>query len=77
MKINAYRLMVVILGVLSLSGCGTILSFTANDYTPYAGVSRDFSFIQEGGIVSVVAVVDLPLSLVLDTLFLPVTLSQK
>ncbi|WP_301098148.1 YceK/YidQ family lipoprotein [Otariodibacter sp.] len=67
----------VISCILSLSGCGTILSVTANDYTPYAGVSRDFSLIQEGGIMSVLAVVDLPLSLVFDTLFLPVTLSQK
>lgn len=59
-----------------LSGCGTIISFSQNDYRVYGGVYRDFDAIQHGGLFGVVAVVDLPLSFVLDTLLLPVTLSQ-
>lgn len=59
-----------------LTGCGTVLSMMAQDYSVYGGVSRDFVAIQEGGFFSVVAVIDLPLSFVLDTLLLPVTLSQ-
>lgn len=42
----------------------------------YAGVTNDFQAMQEGGVLAVLAVIDLPLSFVLDTLLLPVTLSQ-
>ncbi|MGQ8820250.1 YceK/YidQ family lipoprotein [Bibersteinia trehalosi] len=59
-----------------LSGCGTIISLIEQDYSVYAGVGRDFSAIQQGSLFSIVAVIDLPLSFVLDTLMLPVTLSQ-
>ncbi|WGE42741.1 YceK/YidQ family lipoprotein [Actinobacillus equuli subsp. haemolyticus] len=59
-----------------LTACGTIISLSEGDYSVYAGVSKDFKAIQNGGILSIPAVVDLPLSFVLDTLMLPVTLSQ-
>lgn len=76
MKLTACRTFICILFSFLLSGCGTVLSMMENDYAIYAGVSRDLSTIQEGGIFSVLAVIDLPLSFVLDTLMLPVTLSQ-
>lgn len=60
----------------NLTACGTIISLTEGDYSVYAGVSKDFKAIQNKGILSIPAVVDLPLSFVLDTLMLPVTLSQ-
>lgn len=59
-----------------LTACGTIISLSHNDYSVYAGVSRDFDAIREGGIISVLAVIDLPLSFVLDTLMLPVSLTR-
>ncbi|AFU18718.1 YceK/YidQ family lipoprotein [Actinobacillus suis] len=60
----------------NLTACGTIISLSEGDYSAYAGVSKDFKAIQSGGILSIPAVVDLPLSFVLDTLMLPVTLNQ-
>lgn len=61
---------------LNLTACGTIISITENDYRPYAGVRQDFQVIEKGSLLSVAAVIDLPLSFVLDTLMLPVTLNQ-
>lgn len=61
---------------LNLTACGTIISLTEGNYAVYGGVMLDFSTIQAGGLLSVLAVIDLPLSFVLDTLVLPVTLSQ-
>lgn len=71
-------LKILSLAILSqnLTACGTIISLTEGDYSVYAGVSKDLETIQNGGILSIPAVVDLPLSFVLDTLILPVTLSQ-
>lgn len=71
-------LKILSLAILSqnLAACGTIVSLTEGDYSVYAGVTKDFETIQNGGILSIPAVVDLPLSFVLDTLILPVTLSQ-
>lgn len=60
----------------NLSGCGTIVSIADKDYSVYSGVIRDFKAIQQGGVIGVLAVIDLPLSFVLDTLMLPVTLSN-
>lgn len=60
----------------NLTACGTIISLSKNDYRPYAGVRQDFKVIENGSLLSVVAVIDLPLSFVLDTLMLPMTLSQ-
>lgn len=59
-----------------LGGCGTVMSLLEQDYSVYGGVSRDFRAIQAGGVLSVPATIDLPLSFVLDTLLLPVTLSH-
>lgn len=61
---------------LNLTACGTIISLGKQDYSVYAGVTLDFQTMQEGGVLGVLAVIDLPLSFVLDTLMLPVTLSQ-
>lgn len=76
MKLTACRILICILFSSLLSSCGTVFSMVENDYSIYAGVSRDLIVIQDGGILSVLAVIDLPLSFVLDTLMLPVTLSQ-
>lgn len=76
MKRTACRWIFSLLAPLWLNGCGTIVSMIEQDYSVYAGVSRDFSAIRDGGVFSVAAVVDLPLSFVLDTLLLPLTLSQ-
>lgn len=67
-------LFVIILG--NLTACGTVINFTQGDYSIYGGVRNDFSAIQEGGVLGVFAVIDLPLSFVFDTLLLPVSLSQ-
>ncbi|OOR99316.1 hypothetical protein B0187_06045 [Haemophilus paracuniculus] len=61
---------------LNLTACGTIVSLSNGDYSVYAGVGKDFEVMQQGEIVGVLAVIDLPLSFVLDTLMLPVTLSK-
>lgn len=62
--------------LLNLTACGTIVSLSEGDKSVYGGVQKDFAAIQEGGFFSILAVVDLPLSFVLDTLMLPVTLTQ-
>lgn len=62
--------------MLNLTACGTISSLADDNYTPYAGVVKDFQAMREGGVTSVLAVVDLPLSFVFDTLLLPVTLTR-
>ncbi|MDH2997812.1 hypothetical protein A1D22_00485 [Pasteurellaceae bacterium LFhippo2] len=76
MKQTACKLGFLLILASCLSGCGTIISMMNEDHSVYAGVSRDFKAIQQGGVVGVLAVVDLPLSFVLDTLMLPVTLSN-
>lgn len=70
------KILLLVFFSLNLTACGTIISLSSGDYAVYGGVSNDFSVIQQGGILSVLAVIDLPLSFVLDTLMLPVTLSQ-
>lgn len=60
----------------NLTACGTVISLTNGNYAVYGGVMHDFSVMQTGGLLSVLAVIDLPLSFVFDTLLLPVTLSQ-
>lgn len=70
------RLIFLICSFWLLSGCGTIISLVEQDYSVYGGVERDFLAIQKGGILSIVAVIDLPLSFIFDTLMLPVTLSH-
>lgn len=80
MKQSIIRIMVkfclfaIILG--NLTACGTIINLAQGNYAVYGGVRNDFSAIQDGGILGVLAVIDLPLSFVFDTLLLPVSLSQ-
>lgn len=76
MKLTVFKMLIFFCLIFNLTGCGTIISLAEKDYSAYAGVSRDFQAMQEGGLLSAVAVIDLPLSFVLDTLMLPVTLSQ-
>ncbi|AUI65460.1 MULTISPECIES: YceK/YidQ family lipoprotein [Glaesserella] len=76
MKKQIGRSLFIAFFTLNLTACGTITSLAESDYSVYAGVSKDFRAIQEGGVFSVLAVIDLPLSFVLDTLMLPVTLSR-
>lgn len=71
-----FRFCLFAIFILNLTACGTIISLTENDYSVYAGVSKDFHAMQNGRVFGVLAVVDLPLSFVLDTLMLPVTLSK-
>lgn len=76
MKKYLVRFGLIAIMATQLPACGTILSMTDEDRAVYGGVIRDFKTIQQGGVLSVLAVIDLPLSFVLDTLLLPVTLSQ-
>ncbi|HGO5856968.1 TPA: YceK/YidQ family lipoprotein [Mannheimia haemolytica] len=76
MKLTACKLVFLLYLMFHLTACGTVLSLVEQDYRVYAGVIKDFQVMQEGGIFAVLAVIDLPLSFVLDTLMLPVTLSQ-
>lgn len=61
---------------LLLSGCGTIVSLMEQDYSVYGGVSRDLEVIHNDGIFSFIAIVDLPLSFIFDTLLMPLTLTH-
>lgn len=76
MKLTACKILTLLYLVLNLTGCGTIISLVEKDYSVYAGVTKDFYAMQDGGVLAVFAVIDLPLSFVLDTLMLPVTLTQ-
>ncbi|MGX3067193.1 YceK/YidQ family lipoprotein [Ursidibacter arcticus] len=76
MKRMGYKGAILVFCMLNLTACGTISSLVEDDYTPYAGVIKDFQTMREGGVTSVLAVIDLPLSFVFDTLLLPVTLTR-
>lgn len=76
MKSTACKAFWLLLLTLSLTACGTITSLAEQNYTPYAGVINDFNLIRTGGFLSILAVIDLPLSFVLDTFMLPVTLTR-
>ena len=76
MKSTACRALLLFIFAINLTACGTIISLSAQDYTPYAGVLSDFDTIRSGGFLSILAVIDLPLSFVLDTFMLPVTLTR-
>lgn len=58
---------------LLLGGCGTILSLSPHEggLSPYSGVRTDIELIPD---VMPLLVLDLPLSAVLDTLLLPVSI---
>ncbi len=76
MKQRILKGLILVIFSANLTACGTITSLAEGDYAVYGGVRKDFSALQEGGMFSIFAAVDLPLSFVLDTLMLPVTLSQ-
>lgn len=76
MKQIRFKQLILVIFSLNLTACGTIASLADGDYTVYGGVRKDFSVLQEGGVFSILAAVDLPLSFVLDTLMLPVTLGH-
>lgn len=74
--IKVIKAVCFVIFIANLTACGTIINLTQGDYAVYGGVKNDFSAIQDGGVFGVLAVIDLPLSFVFDTLLLPVTLSQ-
>lgn len=76
MKNNLIKYSGLAILLVNLTACGTIINLGKGDYTVYGGVRNDFNVIQEGGVLGVLAVLDLPLSFVFDTLILPVTLSK-
>ncbi|WP_226396188.1 YceK/YidQ family lipoprotein [Haemophilus sp. Marseille-Q0026] len=73
---KVYKLICFTILWMNLTACGTIINLSKGDYTVYSGVKNDFSAIQNGGVLGVLAVLDLPLSFAFDTLLLPVTLSK-
>ena len=73
---NVYKFICFTILWMNLTACGTIINLSKGDYIVYSGVKNDFSAIQNGGFLGVLAVLDLPLSFVFDTLLLPVTLSK-
>lgn len=75
-RLKGLKAVVLVSFMLQLTACGTVISLAQNDYRLYGGVRRDIAAIQDGGVWGVLAVVDLPLSLVLDSLALPLTLSR-
>ncbi|WP_311419205.1 YceK/YidQ family lipoprotein [Haemophilus parahaemolyticus] len=76
MKNNLIKYSGLVILLVNLTACGTIINLGKGDYTVYGGVRNDFNVIQDGGVLGVLAVLDLPLSFVFDTLILPVTLSK-
>lgn len=76
MKNNLIKYSGLAILLVNLTACGTIINLGKGDYTVYGGVRNDFNVIQDGGVLGVLAVLDLPLSFVFDTLILPVTLSK-
>lgn len=71
-----YKLLIFGILLCNLTACGTVSRLAAQDFQVYGGVVADFEAIQNGGVLGALAVVDLPLSFVFDTLLLPVTLSR-
>lgn len=76
MKKKYFQLLFFAIFTLNLTACGTIMSITDGDLSVYSGAKKDLEVLQSGGILSIFATIDLPLSFVLDTLMLPVTLSR-
>ncbi|AHG79496.1 hypothetical protein X875_8780 [Mannheimia varigena USDA-ARS-USMARC-1388] len=71
------KLVVIALLATSLSGCGTLLSFGVGDCSPYSGVRANADLMSEpgpdGAALTALGIVDMPFSLVADTVLLPVT----
>ncbi|MCK3656964.1 hypothetical protein A4G19_14980 [Pasteurellaceae bacterium Macca] len=60
----------------NLAGCGTIWSLSSPAPQPYSGVRADLNMLEtnEAFPFNLLAIIDLPLSFLADTLFLPYTL---
>ncbi|HGO5814605.1 TPA: YceK/YidQ family lipoprotein [Mannheimia haemolytica] len=71
------KLAVALLLTSSLSGCGTLLSLGVGDCSPYSGVRANADLMSEPGpdgpALTALGIVDMPFSLVADTVLLPVT----
>ncbi|MDG6882228.1 YceK/YidQ family lipoprotein [Phocoenobacter uteri] len=63
--------------LLNLTAYGTVVSITQNNLSPYSGTKNDLELLQQGSLFSILATIDLPLSIVFDTLLLPVSFSQS
>ena len=78
-----YPVVILVLGLLGLptmTGCGTVGSQIAGDPNVpviYGGIVMDGWVIVEHPLVTPVAILDMPLSLVADTLLLPLTIRQQ
>lgn len=63
---------------LTLCGCGTFASKLEGGMgRPYEGIEADATTMKCGGILTIFGVVDFPLSLVADTLVLPLDLVME
>lgn len=67
---------ILIILVFLLAGCGTIISRTpgpmqAEKSEIYNGVKTDLGMVQDGESMGVVAALDIPLSITVDTILLP------
>ena len=63
---------------LALCGCGTLASKLEGGMgRPYEGIEADVITVKCGGILTIFGVVDFPLSLVADTLVLPLDLVME
>jgi uncharacterized protein YceK len=84
---NRFSLLVAFAAILSASGCGTITNLSENrrplgsppQAKPFGGVREDVAFMtetasQDGLMLGVVGIIDLPFSLVGDVFTLPWTL---
>lgn len=76
MKPVLIKILLLVFFSLNLTACGTIVSLSSGDYAVYGGVTKDLAMLQEGTILAIFIIIDLPLSFILDTLILPVTLSH-
>jgi uncharacterized protein YceK len=87
---KAIKLLIAIALIISFTGCGTLLNLGEKESAPFGGVVIDSKIIAEGvpatpacWIVNIdvasfwpLALIDLPLSLVGDTLTLPIAVSR-
>lgn len=69
------KIFLILTALLSLSGCGTIVSLInpSEPYGVYAGTKYDLAMAKKWGL----PILDLPLSFLLDTALLPYALVQE
>ena len=68
------RIFVIFSLLLLLNGCGSLVGNFYQKDTYYAGVQKDFEFMKKEPLIIPLAVVDLPLSFIADTLIIPLVL---